>query len=525
MGDEQTTRQLYKGALLLTFSGLISKILSAGYRIPLQNITGDLGFYIYQQIYPFLGFAIILSLYGFPTAISKLVAERQEEGKFLSFKGFYIPLLCLLLLINLAFFSGIYFSSHSIAVWMGDRNLQPSIQACAYLFLIIPFTSLLRGTFQGIHNMRPTAISQVVEQLARVSVILLVAITIVWKGKDVYSIGIGAAYGSMIGAALATCVLVVIWVRQNQYEQKIVKPDWVEFGKTILLYGTIISVNHMLLLLLQLADAFTLVPNLVESGLSSLEARKWKGVYDRGFPLVQLGTVVGSSLALALVPSITKHRLERNPPSFYLHIQSALKFSLFLSAGATIGLVGLFPYINVLLYQNEAGTNSLRVLAFAILFTSLITTVATVLQGLGFIYLTACFILLGIGLKWGLNELLIPIYGITGSALATVISLFLVLIVNIYSLSKKLPKWKGSTFPLLAFGIASVSLSLFLWISNNYLFDLLNVHTRIAYFWLVIACTIFGAALYLVVFIRCDGFTDEELNALPFSDLFQDKKV
>lgn len=51
------------------------------YRIPYQNIAGDIGFYIYQQIYPFYGFCLILATYGFPVIISKIVAERLERGK------------------------------------------------------------------------------------------------------------------------------------------------------------------------------------------------------------------------------------------------------------------------------------------------------------------------------------------------------------------------------------------------------------------------------------------------------------
>src|SRR5699024_4734813 len=57
---------------ILTLVGIVSKILSAFYRIPIQNLTGDLGFYFYQQIYPMIAFMMILALYSFPAAISKM---------------------------------------------------------------------------------------------------------------------------------------------------------------------------------------------------------------------------------------------------------------------------------------------------------------------------------------------------------------------------------------------------------------------------------------------------------------------
>lgn len=47
----------------------------------ISKYSGDIGFYIYQQIYPFYGFCLILATYGFPVIISKMVAERLERGK------------------------------------------------------------------------------------------------------------------------------------------------------------------------------------------------------------------------------------------------------------------------------------------------------------------------------------------------------------------------------------------------------------------------------------------------------------
>jgi len=76
---------IIQGALILTIAGIISKILSAFYRIPIQNLTGDLGFYLYQQIYPFIAIVIILTLYSFPAAISQMGAalgHKKHDRRF-----------------------------------------------------------------------------------------------------------------------------------------------------------------------------------------------------------------------------------------------------------------------------------------------------------------------------------------------------------------------------------------------------------------------------------------------------------
>src|SRR5690625_6708399 len=77
MNNDRNKNHFFKGAFLLTYASLLSKVLSALYRIPLQNLAGDVGFYTYQQIYPFLGMAMILALYGFPAAVSRFIASQK----------------------------------------------------------------------------------------------------------------------------------------------------------------------------------------------------------------------------------------------------------------------------------------------------------------------------------------------------------------------------------------------------------------------------------------------------------------
>ncbi len=69
--ESKKYQAFWRGAIILTIASFVTKVLSAFYRIPYQNIAGDVGFYIYQQIYPFYGFCLILATYGFPIIISK----------------------------------------------------------------------------------------------------------------------------------------------------------------------------------------------------------------------------------------------------------------------------------------------------------------------------------------------------------------------------------------------------------------------------------------------------------------------
>lgn len=72
-------QHLMKGAVVLSIASFVAKILSAVYRIPFQNMVGNTGFYVYQQVYPIYGIGMTFALSGFPVYISKIVAEETPR--------------------------------------------------------------------------------------------------------------------------------------------------------------------------------------------------------------------------------------------------------------------------------------------------------------------------------------------------------------------------------------------------------------------------------------------------------------
>ncbi|MBM7555133.1 putative polysaccharide biosynthesis protein [Thalassobacillus pellis] len=518
MNDNQNMKQFFKGAFILTMAGLISKILSAGYRIPLQNIAGDLGFYIYQQIYPFLGVAMVLSLYGFPVAVSKLVADYREEGRSLSIKAFYGPVIGVLLFFCVGMFFALYTQADEIAALMGDKKLNSPLKAAAYVFLVIPVTSLLRGVFQGEGDMKPTALSQMAEQLLRVAIILLSAIYLI-DHTGIYGIGIGAAFGSIAGTLTAGVFLTAVFLKKKPWQR--VDQRQVSFFyyiKTIFLYGVFICLNYMFLLLIQMVDALTLVPALENFGVETDIARVMKGVFDRGQPLIQLGTVLGSSLALALIPTITAKRMEEHPDTFQSHLQSALKASLYIASGATVGLIVLFPYVNILLFQDASGTEALRVLMAVILLGSLAITTSSILQGLDMIYFTAGAVLAGVSVKWGMNYLLVPIFGLTGAASASVLGAGVMLALNVRRMHKRIPKkiWHTLPYAKLAMSLAGMVGILIAAITVESLF--LNLASRISILVFTLAVTLAGASIFFVILVINGGLHEREVKQLPHGE-------
>ncbi len=382
--EEDHSKTMVKGAFILTIAAFVIKILSAVYRVPFQNIVGDVGFYIYQQIYPFYGIAIALSTTGFPVVISRLLAEVSERETwkeqriiqvsfwFLSFLGFL-------------WFGLVFLTAGWISNVMGDPHLEPLIHTISFSFLLLPFLSTWRGSYQAKGDMMPTALSQVAEQSIRVGFILVLSFWLVRHGYSLYSTGQGALAGSIAGGLSGFLLLLFFSIKRQDI---ILKPDAFNWGvferdvaKRLFLEGTAICLSGLLLVLFQFIDAFNMYSSLVDAGTDTLKAKEWKGIYDRGQPLLQLGTVVATSLSLTLVPLVTRAFQRQEHSKVRERVRVALKISLVVGAGAAGGLISLIRPVNQMLFENEAGSDVLAVFCLAIFFSSFILTMMAVLQG------------------------------------------------------------------------------------------------------------------------------------------------
>lgn len=520
MAKQMNKKQLFQGAFLLTLAGILSKVLSVGYRIPLQNIAGDVGFYIYQQVYPILGMAWMISLYGFPVAISSFVSEWEGEGRALTLRNFFIPVFTILLSISVLLFGLCYFGASTIAVWMGDADLELPLKITSIVFLFLPFTSLLRGTFQGLHNMKPTAMSQIAEQFTRVLIIILATYFFVKAGVDLYVVGAGAAFGSVVGTVVSVLLLGGIMLRKSPLSRSSTQSNipYKKLIRTILVVGLFFCVNYMMLLFLQLADALTLVPNLQQAGSSLQEAKAAKGVFDRGYPLIQIGTVVGSSIALALIPAITRQRLEKRKEETYSDARSAVKFSFLFSLAATVGLLMVMPYVNVSFFRTIDGTEALRILSLVTLFGSLSLTYSSLLQGFSIVGRPALAVILAFFIKIGANEMLVPTYGIKGSAVASVLAVLFICLFNYISLKRHFTLRLKHHIPWRQVGYSIGAMFLVVWGASFLYKTLIPLTERLAYVGVTLFTVSLGVLTYFIVLLKTGAFSKEELSQFPFSE-------
>ncbi|MDM5209887.1 polysaccharide biosynthesis protein [Peribacillus sp. NJ4] len=515
----KTSNELLRGALILSAAAIIVKVLSAAYRIPYQNIAGDIGFYIYQQVYPFYGVAFTLSTLGFPVVISKLIAERESSKNNFEVKDILVTSFVVLSSIGIIMFAALFLGADWIAGWMKDPDLASLLRIIAYSYLLMPISSVLRGYFQGINNMLPTASSQVAEQCIRVLTILVLSTIFVNLGYSPYMVGKGAVFGSITGGITGLVLLIAFVILRAEWKlfsQVKIKPvNFIKISKVLVFQGLAFCITGLILILFQFVDSLHLYSLLRETGMGEREAKEWKGVYDRGQPLLQLGTVVANSFALALVPVISGFVQKRSEQELVNKIKLALRVSTTIGIAAAIGLIVTMKPVNHMLFTNSKGTITLAIFSLSILFTSLIMAKAAVIQSLGYSFIPVIITIVGVGSKWALNLVLVPHYKIAGAASATVLA-FMIMTVLFYTvlrvhIKKTLIEKKYLLIILKSTVYMGTVVVLF-----NAIFQLVfsGDSRMLATIQALIGVGI-GAAVFVMTAIRAGLFGEEELSLIP----------
>ncbi|TDL30418.1 polysaccharide biosynthesis protein [Jeotgalibacillus sp. S-D1] len=513
---DRSSKEMMKGAAILTLAAIFSKILSAMYRVPFQNIVGDTGFYIYQQVYPLYGILLALCTYAFPVMVSKIVAERkqveskEEIERILQISSIYLTI------VGLVWFLFLKLGAGAVADWMGDPLLAPLIELMAYPFLLLPVLSVSKGWFQANYNMIPSAFSQSAEQVVRVLVIIIASIVLMSMEASLYDVGKGAVMGSLAGSITGVIIL-LLFLRKQGLSFRMLrsfsfkKGDWTIL-RQLTVTGTAMGMGSMMLVLYQLMDSLNVYSLLVTGGTNGDAAKILKGIYDRGQPLVQMGVVVATSLSLAVVPIIASAFEDKKSDIVKQQARLAVKAGVLFGAAAAVGLINIMEPLNIMLFQDSAGSGVLAVFAAAVLLASVILTINAVLQGMGDYHLAAWSIVASLFIKYGLNLLLIPHLQTMGAAIATVIALLFVMVMVIWKLRQRVGFLLSRIFYLrLLSGLAGMTIVVQAFLH----LPIIAVDSRLVSSVLTLTAVMAGAWVFFKISWRKGLFSPAEVRQIP----------
>jgi O-antigen/teichoic acid export membrane protein len=536
--------QLFEGAAVLAAAAVISKLLGTLQKIPLQNIAGDGAFGIYNAVYPVYMLILFLATAGFPITISKFVSEHAAQGDMLGAKRIVKVSSLLLMGTGLLFFTALYLGAKPISQWIGIADTEQAIRSVSFALLFTPLLAVLRGYFQGQHDMVPTAVSQVIEQSVRVGTMIALLLYFVSIEASNGWIAAGATFGSVMGAAAGLLVMLVYWLKDRRVRNLAAnvqlsregnstnKSGKIEQGsgtsvplsnfqlvKQIAAYAIPICLGTIAVPMLTLVDTFTMPRILAVTHLSEAEGVRQFGLYNRGLPLVQLVVMIASSLSVALVPALAEAKVRGDSQLIRRRTKLALKLTWLVGLGASFGLAFAAVPINLMLYKTSEASWTLAILAFTALFSTLNTVSASVLQGIGAVRTPALILFVAIVLKALGNVLLMPRWGIEGAALSAVIAfaaaagLSLVQVARCTGLALR-PSAAG---PTLAVGLMGGCLAALQWGAKAAPAWLLPSE-RWAHSAIALCCVAGGGAVYMAVLLRSGSISRSELRLVPGLD-------
>lgn len=186
-------RKFLRGTLILTLSGVLCKVLGAVYRIPLGNTIGTEGMGYYQMAYPVYSILIVLSSAGVPVALSRMISESLARGDAIAAHEIFCVSRRLLLLLGVAVGVLLFLGSGGIAAALGLKGTAFSFRMLAPSLVCVSVVSVYRGALQGRQLMGATAVSQVCEQIVRLTLGLTIAAAWMPQGAE-YGAG-GALFG------------------------------------------------------------------------------------------------------------------------------------------------------------------------------------------------------------------------------------------------------------------------------------------------------------------------------------------
>lgn len=433
-----------KGTFILTIAGFVVKAIGSINWILLSRILGGEGIGIYQMAFPIYLLALQVSSAGIPIAISIITAEKlalnDYKGASRVFKlSFNLLFITGLLFSVLTFFGADWFIASG---YIREARAYYSIIALAPAIFFVTLISCFRGYLQGWQLMTPTAISQIIEQLLRVVVMLVAAAILLPYGLD--KAAGGASMGAGIGAFGALLVLLYYYWKLPKAPSQGEPYQGVQETSSSILSRLIrlaipISLASIMLPLVANLDLFIVPRQLEVAGYSTAQATELFGyLTGMAVPLINLATIITAALATSIVPAISNLVAKKDGQGIFYRTAGAMRMTFLATVPFSIMLFVLAKPVVTLIYNAPRAEEATQILAIAIFFLGLHQVTTAILQGLGKPTLPvinmalACIV--KVILNWNLTA--IPWLGIAGASYATVADIAFAAILNLFYIKK-----------------------------------------------------------------------------------------
>lgn len=510
------------GAAILASAGIVCKIIGVLFRVWAYRILGEAGMDFYEVVFPFYSWLLIISSSGIPTAISRMVAERVSLGDKYAARKVFTKSLWLMAGIGLVTTAVLFFGADFWATSVAGRDASYalSFKALAPALFFVSLLCAFRGYLQGIQRMTGTALSQIVEQVAKCAFALWLAALWLPKGLE------WAAAGVLMGVTLSELVallMVFFFYLANRKSlagaQLTDATPALQQGilRKLLFIAVPITLGASILPITSMLDV-ALINRTLPLYMTAEEVTRCYVVLSTNVrALINLPASITVALAMSLVPAISAARARKDEDTLKSVARMGLKLSMVVGLPCAVGLFVLGgPIIHMLFPGISAeslslATNLMRYASITVIFISMVQTATGALQGIGKQRLPVYFLLIGGIVKIVSSFILlrIPSININGASISNILCYGTAGILDTIVLvrSVKMGKLGWDVFGKPA--LASLLLGLILHFGYPLLYQLHPGSLMTA------SAVMIGILIYLALVFALRMFTPSELAYIP----------
>lgn len=439
-----------EGALILMVANVVVKIIGAFYKIPLTNLIGASGMGYMNDAYDFYTFLLVISTAGLPVAVSRMVSTAYALGNHSDVKKIFRITLAAFAAIGFIGMAIMLFGAKAFARGINNDNSWYSIMAIAPAVFFVTVSSTYRGYFQGLSNMVPTAISQVIEALCKLFIGLVLAAYMLNLNQPVYIASAGAILGVTLGTLLSALYLMASFSLSKR-TMGITRIEGVQRRSTsargilkeLISIAVPVTIGASVLSLTNLIDLFIVKNRLGSIGFTQEQANFLSGAYSMSRTLFNLPTSMIVPLGVSVIPVIASAYALKNAPRIRANISTAIGVSSLFAIPAGIGISVLAePILNLLYYNRpddvKVAAPLLVPLGIAVIFVSLVSVTNAILQAVSRERLPVFSMAIGGIVKLSLNYTLIGIKDINiyGAPIGTICCYGTITMLNLYFIFK-----------------------------------------------------------------------------------------
>lgn len=514
------TQKFVKGALVLSIAGLLAKVLSAFFRVPLTALIGDEGLGYYGLAYPIYTLFSAIAIVGIPSTIAKLVAEKRVQGKDAEAHQIFTHTFKLMLIVGIIMSAIVLLGAPWLVKTLNwDEKAIYSLWGLGLSPLFVCIMGVYRGYFQGMQDMIPTAISQVVENAARVFVGLALAVFFM---PDVAKAAGGASFGAVAGGLLGSILLTAMYIRRRkgilaQVEKTKKSSNILPFkqtAKTVLWIAIPISIGAAVNSIITMIDSGLVVMRLRDFGMSATIATELYGQLTKVATFINFPLTFGMALIIGLVPSISEAMARNDKKELHDKIELGTRFALLISLPASIGLAVLANPIMKFIYPTYPdGGSVLAVASFSIVFVMLGQALTGILQGMGKVWAPIYAIIGAAMIKAVGNYILVATpLGVTGAAIASIAGYGTYTLINYWFVRRDTGFQLNTMLVVVKPLIASLIMGAAAYGVSKLLSNMLDMSSSKNNAIMTLGSVLVGAVVYVIVLVINGGISKEDIT-------------